>query len=150
MASPAASQFGTVLEAIWEKRSMADELYQKGDRIRREVLGNRHVDRSTANADPFAKVIQDYVTRIGWGEVWGREGLDRRSRSILNLGMLAALGKDLEMKTHIKGALKNGVTRDEIAEIFLQVALYCGAPTALECFRLAREAFEDVDANGLD
>lgn len=129
---------------------MADELYQKGDKVRREVLGNKHVDRQLANADPFASTIQDYVTRIGWGEVWGREGLDRRSRSILNLGMLAALGKDHEMKVHIKGALRNGVTRDEIAEIFLQVALYCGAPAALECFRLAREVFADVDANGME
>lgn len=129
---------------------MADELYQKGDKVRREVLGDKHVDRQLANADPFAATIQDYVTRIGWGEVWAREGLDRRSRSILNLGMLAALGKDHEMKVHIKGALRNGLTRDEIAEIFLQVALYCGAPTALECFRYAREVFAEVDANGLD
>ena len=129
---------------------MIDDLYQKGDKIRREVLGDAHVTRSLANTDPFAKTIQDYVTLIGWGEVWGREGLDRRSRSILNLGMLAALGKDHEMKIHIKGALRNGLTRDEIAEIFLQVALYCGAPAALECFRLAREVFEDVDTNGMD
>lgn len=129
---------------------MSDELYQKGDRIRREVLGDKHVERSLANADPFAAVVQDYVTRIGWGEIWGREGLDRRSRSILNLGMLAALGKDHEMKVHIKGALRNGVTREEIAEIFLQAGLYCGAPVALECFRLAREVFKDVDENGMD
>ena len=129
---------------------MADELYKTGDKVRREVLGDAHVERQIANADPFAKTIQDYVTRIGWGEIWARDGLDRRSRSILNLGMLAALGKDHEMKVHIKGALRNGLTRDEIAEIFLQVALYCGAPTALECFRLAREVFADVDANGLD
>ncbi len=129
---------------------MTDELYQKGDQIRREVLGNAHVDRSIANADPFAKTIQDYVTRIGWGEVWARPGLDRRARSILNLGMLAALGKDHEMRVHLKGALRNGVTRDEIAEIYLQVALYCGAPAALECFRIAREVFAEVDANGLD
>ncbi len=129
---------------------MADELYRTGDKVRREVLGDAHVERQIANADPFAKTIQDYVTRIGWGEIWARDGLDRRSRSILNLGMLAALGKDHEMKVHIKGALRNGLTRDEIAEIFLQVALYCGAPTALECFRLAREVFADVDANGLD
>ncbi len=124
---------------------MADDLYQTGMKIRREVLGDAHVDRSLANADEFSKVIQDYVTRIGWGEVWARPGLDRRSRSILNLGMLAALGKDHEMKVHLRGALNNGVTRDEIAEIFLQVALYCGAPTALECFRLAREVFAEVD-----
>ncbi len=129
---------------------MTNELYAKGDKVRREVLGDKHVDRQLDNADPFATTIQDYVTRIGWGEVWGRDGLDRRSRSILNLGMLAALGKDREMKVHLKGALRNGLSRDEIAEIFLQVALYCGAPTALECFRLAREVFADVDANGLD
>ena len=129
---------------------MTDALYKKGDKIRREVLGDKHVTRSLDNADPFASTIQDYVTRIGWGEVWGREGLDRRSRSVLNLGMLAALGKDHELKVHIKGALRNGLTRDEIAEVFLQAALYCGAPAALECFRLAREVFADVDANGMD
>ena len=129
---------------------MTNELYAKGDKVRREVLGDKYVDRQLANADPFATTIQDYVTRIGWGEVWDRDGLDRRSRSILNLGMLAALGKDHEMKVHLKGALRNGLSRDEIAEIFLQVALYCDAPAALECFRLAREVFADVDANGLD
>jgi 4-carboxymuconolactone decarboxylase len=126
---------------------MSDELFAKGDKIRREVLGNAHVDRSIANADPFAKVIQDYVTKNAWGEVWGREGLDRRSRSILNLGMLSALGKEHELKVHIKGALRNGITREELAEIFLQVAIYCGAPAALECFR---DVFADVDKNGLD
>jgi len=129
---------------------MTDDLWEKGDKIRREVLGDKHVERSAAKADPFAGTIQDFVTRIGWGEVWGREGLDRRSRSILNLGMLAALGKEHELKVHIKGALRNGLTRDEIAEIFLQAALYCGAPAALECFRHARDVFDDVDANGLD
>ena len=129
---------------------MSDELFAKGDTIRREVLANAHVDRSIANADPFAKVIQDYVTKNAWGEVWGREGLDRRSRSILNLGMLSALGKEHELKVHIKGALRNGITREELAEIFLQVAIYCGAPAALECFRHARDVFADVDKNGLD
>ena len=129
---------------------MTDDLFEKGDKIRREVLGNNHVDRSTANADPFAAAIQDYVTSTAWGGVWGREGLDRRSRSILNLGMLSALGKDHELKVHIKGALRNGITRDELAEIFLQVAIYCGAPTALECFRHAKEVFADIDANGMD
>lgn len=129
---------------------MADELWQTGDKIRREVLGDKHVDRSVANADPFAEVIQDYVTRIGWGEVWARDGLDRKSRSILNLGMLTALGRDHELKVHIKGALRNGVTKDEIAEIFLQAGLYCGAPAALESFRLAREVFAEVDADGID
>ncbi len=129
---------------------MSDDLFKKGDTIRREVLGDAHVDRSIANADPFAKVIQDYVTKNAWGEVWGREGLDRRSRSILNLGMLSALGKDHELKVHIKGALRNGITREELAEIFLQVAIYCGAPAALECFRHARDVFADVDKNGMD
>ena len=129
---------------------MSDELFAKGDAIRREVLGNAHVERSIANADPFAKVIQDYVTKNAWGDVWGREGLDRRSRSILNLGMLSALGKEHELKVHIKGALRNGITREELAEIFLQVAIYCGAPAALECFRHARDVFADVDKKGLD
>jgi 4-carboxymuconolactone decarboxylase len=133
-----------------EDDPMSDELFAKGDTIRREVLGNAHVDRSIANADPFAKVIQDYVTKNAWGEVWGREGLDRRSRSILNLGMLSALGKEHELKVHIKGALRNGITREELAEIFLQVAIYCGAPAALECFRHARDVFAEVDKNGLD
>ena len=125
---------------------MADELYDKGTKIRREVLGDAYVDRSLAGVDAFASDIQDYVTRIGWGEVWSRPGLDRRSRSILNLGMISALNRPHELKVHIRGALNNGISRDEIKEIFLQVALYCGAPAGLECVRLAREVFADVDA----
>ena len=126
---------------------MTDELYQTGDKIRREVLGDAHVDRSMANADEFSQVIQQHVTRAAWGQIWSRPGLDRRSRSILNLGMLAALGKEHELKVHIKGALNNGLTREEIAEIFLQVAIYCGAPAALECFRIARQAFAEIDGS---
>lgn len=127
-----------------------DDLLKKGEKIRREVLGDKHVDRSLANADGFDTLIQQHAQANAWGAVWGRDGLDRRSRSVLNLGMLAALGKDHELKVHIKGALRNGITRDEIAEIFLQVAIYCGVPAAIDCFRKAKEVFADIDANGMD
>lgn len=129
---------------------MADELYDKGMKIRREVLGDKHVDRSLANADDFGNIIQYHATANAWGTVWGREGLDRRSRSILNLGMLSALGKEHELKVHIKGALRNGLTREELGEIFLQVAIYCGVPASIECFRHAKDVFADIDANGMD
>lgn len=126
---------------------MGDDLYEKGLKIRKQVLGEAHVARSLAAAegDDFTKAVQDYVTRIGWGEIWGRPGLDRRSRSLLNLGMLSALNRSHELKVHVRGALRNGVTRDEIKEAFLQVALYCGAPAALESFRVAREVFQEMD-----
>jgi len=125
---------------------MDKELFDRGLAVRREVLGAEHVDRSIREADDFTREMQELVTQYCWGEVWTRPGLDRRSRSLLNLGMLAALNRPHELKLHVRGALNNGVTRDEIKEVFLQAAIYCGVPAALDSFRVAREVFRETDA----
>jgi len=121
------------------------EMFEKGLTLRREVLGRAHVDRSLANADDFARPLQHLVTEYGWGAVWGRPHLERKTRSMLNLAMLSALNRAHEFKVHVRGALTNGVTREEIREVLIQVALYCGAPAALESTRLAQEVFADLD-----
>ena len=116
--------------------------------VRKEVLGAEHVERSLANAKPFSKPIQSLVTEYCWGEVWTREGLDRRTRSLLNLGMLTALGRNHELGVHVKGAISNGVTVAEIQETLLQTAIYCGVPAALESFRVAEAVLEDLGVTG--
>jgi 4-carboxymuconolactone decarboxylase len=120
--------------------------FDKGLQIRREVLGSEYVDRSIASADEFTRPLQELITQYCWGEIWGRPELDRRTRSIVNLGMIAALNRPHELKLHVRGALRNGVTRVEIREILLQVAIYCGAPAALDAFRVAREVFAEEDS----
>ncbi|HEX5628152.1 MAG TPA: carboxymuconolactone decarboxylase family protein [Usitatibacteraceae bacterium] len=124
---------------------MNDETYEKGLAIRREVLGAEYADKSLANADDFNRDFYRNVIESCWGMVWGREGLDRKTRSFLNLAMLCALNRPHELKLHIAGALKNGVTRDEMKEVFLQVGAYCGAPAALDGFRIAREVFAEQE-----
>ncbi len=124
---------------------MNDETYEKGLAIRREVLGAEYADKSLANADDFNRDFYRQVIESCWGMVWGREGLDRRTRSFLNLAMLCALNRPHELKLHVAGALRNGVTRDEMKEVFLQVGAYCGAPAALDGFRIAREVFAEQD-----
>jgi 4-carboxymuconolactone decarboxylase len=123
---------------------------QAGMGVREEVLGAEHVQRSLANATSFAKPMQELVTEYCWGAVWDREGLDRRSRSILNLGMLTALGRSHELRIHLRGALNNGVTPTEIREALLQAMIYCGVPAGMEAFRAAEEvlAAEGVDLEG--
>ncbi len=125
---------------------MTDDLFEKGLEIRRAVVGSAYVDKSLAEADDFTRPLQELVTKYCWGEVWGREGLARRDRSLLNLGMIAALNRPHELKLHVRGALNNGLTRDEIREVFLQVAIYCGVPASLDSFRVAREVFVEEDA----
>jgi 4-carboxymuconolactone decarboxylase len=125
---------------------VTDDLWDKGLEIRREVVGADYVERSLAASDDFNMPLQEYITRYAWGDVWSRPGLDRRSRSILNIGMLTALNRPAELKLHLRGALRNGVSRDEIRECLLQSAVYCGAPAALDAFRTAREVFEQMDA----
>jgi len=120
------------------------ELYDRGLKVRREVLGAEYVDQQIAAADDFNRPLQNLVTEYCWGAIWNRPGLDRRTRSMLNLAMLSALNRHHEFKAHIKGALKNGVTRQEITEVLLQVAIYCGVPAGVEHFRLAREAFKEA------
>jgi len=121
------------------------ETYQAGLAVRREVLGSDYVDRSLAAADDFTGPLQDYLTEHAWGAVWTRDGLPRKTRSMLNLAMLTALNRPAELRLHLVGALRNGVTREEVREIFLQCAVYCGAPAALDAFKLARQVFAEQD-----
>ncbi len=124
---------------------MTDELYERGLKIRREVVGASYVDKSLAEADDFMRPLQELVTKYCWGEVWSRPGLERRERSLINLAMIAALNRPHELKLHIRGALRNGLTRDEIGEVFLQAAIYCGVPAALDSVRIAKEVFAESD-----
>ena len=123
-------------------------LFDEGLKTRREVLGAEYVDAAIQNADDFNLPMQEYVTQYCWGDVWNRPGLDRRTRSLLNLAMLTALNRPHELKLHVRGALNNGVTRDEIREVFLQTGVYCGVPAAIDSFRSAREVFKELDAAG--
>ena len=126
-------------------KTTREELYHRGMMIRREVLGAEYVDRSLATADDFNRPLQEFLNETCWGSVWARPGLSRKERSLLNLAMLTALNRPNELKLHVRGALNNGVTRDEMREVFLQAAIYCGAPAALESFRIAREVFAEHD-----
>ena len=123
---------------------MNKELFEKGLGIRRAVLGAEFVDNAIKTADDFNRPLQELVTEYCWGEVWGRPGMDRKTRSLLNLAMLSALNRPHEIKMHVRGALANGVTKDEIKEVFLQVAIYCGVPAAVDSFRIARETFKEM------
>ncbi len=123
---------------------MDKEMFEKGLGIRRQVLGAEYVDHALSTADDFNLPLQELVTQYCWGEVWGRPGLDKKTRSMLNLGMLSALNRPHEIKAHIRGALANGVSKDEIKEVFLQVAIYCGVPAAVDSFRIARETFKEL------
>jgi 4-carboxymuconolactone decarboxylase len=119
--------------------------FDRGLEIRRAVLGAEYVDAAMQNADDFNKPMQELTTEYCWGYVWGREGLDRKTRSLLNLAMISALNRPHELKIHVAGALRNGVTRDEIREVFMQVAIYCGVPAGVDSFRTAREVFAQMD-----
>jgi 4-carboxymuconolactone decarboxylase len=123
---------------------MNKELFDRGLKTRREVLGAEYVDASIRNADDFNMPMQEMVTQYCWGDVWNRPGLDRRTRSFLNLAMLTALNRPHELKLHVRGAINNGVTKDEIREVFLQAAIYCGVPAAIDSFRVAREVFKEM------
>lgn len=123
---------------------MEKEMFEKGLGIRRDVLGAEFVDNALATADDFNRPLQELVTQYCWGEVWGRPGLDRKTRSLLNLAMLSALNRPHEIKMHIRGALNNGLSKDDIREVFLQVAIYCGVPAAVDSFRIAREVFKEM------
>jgi 4-carboxymuconolactone decarboxylase len=120
--------------------------YEQGLQVRREVLGATHVDKSLADATEFSSAMQELVTEYCWGAVWTREGLDRKTRSLLNLGMLTALNRMHELGAHVRGALTNGCTEDEIRETLLQTAIYCGVPAALESFRVAQRVIEEQRA----
>ncbi|HWP35685.1 MAG TPA: carboxymuconolactone decarboxylase family protein [Thermodesulfobacteriota bacterium] len=115
--------------------------YEAGKALRAEVLGPEYVARSFAEADEFTRPLQELITEYCWGAVWTRPGLDRKTRSLLNLAMLAAMGRTHELALHLRGALRNGCTKEEIREVFLQVAVYAGTPAALEAFRTAKAVF---------
>jgi 4-carboxymuconolactone decarboxylase len=124
---------------------MDQRTFDKGMEVRTAVLGEAYVQAALQNADEFSQPLQDLVTEYCWGAVWAREGLSLRTRSMLNLAMISALNRPDELRTHLQGALNNGVTRDEIREIFLQVAIYAGMPAAVDSFRAAREVFVELD-----
>jgi len=125
---------------------MGKDLYQRGEQIRREVLGEEYVRHSAASTDAFSEPMRSFAIRNLWGDVWDRPGLDRRARSLINLAMLASMNRPAELKLHLRGALNNGVTREEIAEVFLQVALYCGVPTGSDATRIAKQFLAEYDA----
>ncbi|HEY7805906.1 MAG TPA: carboxymuconolactone decarboxylase family protein [Croceibacterium sp.] len=124
---------------------MDKDLYDKGMKIRREVLGDAYVDRALAKSNAFNEPLQELVATYCWGWTWGREGLPRRDRSLINLAMIAILNRHNELKAHIRGALNNGLSREEIREVLLQVGIYGGIPAAVDSFRIANEAFAELD-----
>lgn len=127
-----------------------DDLFEVGLRIRREVVGEEYVDRAfeRAEADGFSLDFQRLVTEYCWGAAWGRPTLSRRDRSLLNLAMIGTMGRSQEMKLHLRGAVRNGCTRDEIADALIQLAIYAGIPAGVEAFRLANEVFQEIDDEG--
>ena len=126
---------------------MNDELFDRGLEIRKSVLGKEYVEKSIASADDFNMPLQRLVTEYCWGAVWGREELPKKTRSMLNLAMLSCLNRPHELKIHVQGALRNGLSKTEIREILLHVAIYAGVPAAVDSFRVAREAIAEYEKN---
>ncbi|MFO7772167.1 MAG: carboxymuconolactone decarboxylase family protein [Roseovarius gahaiensis] len=124
---------------------MDNETYEKGLEIRRATLGDEYVDKALANADEFGRDYQELVTTYCWGEIWGREGLDRKTRSTINIAMIASLNRQHELAAHIRGAINNGLTPDEIKEILLQVGIYAGVPAMVDSFRVARTVLGEMN-----
>lgn len=125
--------------------SNVSKSFERGLKTRREVLGDEYVDKSVNAATEYTFPMQELVTEYCWDTIWNRPGLDRRSRSILNLGMIAALGRKDELKLHVRGALRNGITKDELREIFMQITIYCGVPAGIDSFRTAQEVMAEFD-----
>lgn len=125
------------------KGKSGNEMFEKGLAIRRKVLGDEYVSASIDGANEFTWPLQQLVTEYCWGAVWSRPGLSLRDRSLINLSMITALNRPHELKLHINGALNNGITKEEILEVLLQAGIYCGAPAALDSFRVAREVFRE-------
>ncbi|NDJ57410.1 4-carboxymuconolactone decarboxylase [Enterobacteriaceae bacterium 4M9] len=122
-----------------------DERYQQGMEVRRAVLGDAHVDRTLNNLSPLNEEFQNFITRYAWGETWTREGLSRHTRSMITIAMLIALNREAELKMHLRAAFNNGVTRDELKELIMHSALYCGLPAANATLHLAQQVFDEVD-----
>jgi 4-carboxymuconolactone decarboxylase len=128
-----------------KETSMKDkEAFDKGLKTRREVLGADYVDAAIKNADDFNMPMQELVTDYCWNGIWNRPGLDRRTRSMLNLAMITALNRPHELKLHVRGAINNGLSKNDIQEVFLQTAIYCGVPAAIDSFRSAKEVFKEM------
>ncbi|MGA7563904.1 MAG: 4-carboxymuconolactone decarboxylase [Desulfobaccales bacterium] len=125
---------------------MTKELFEAGLKVRRQVLGAEYVDAAISQADDFSRPLQELVTEYCWGAVWTRPGLSRKTRSLINLAMLTALNRPHEVELHVRGALNNGCTKEEIMEVLLQTAIYCGVPAAVDSFRLARKVFSEIEA----
>jgi 4-carboxymuconolactone decarboxylase len=124
---------------------MDKERFELGDKLRRDVLGDAYVDQSLTSANDFNRPFQELVTEFCWGTCWGDPTLEPRERSLLNLGMIAALGKMHEFELHVRGALKNGVSHDELRAALMQIAVYCGIPVGVDCFRVARRVLAELD-----
>ena len=124
---------------------MSREMFERGLELRKSVLGKDYVENSLKNADDFNRPMQELSTEYCWGWCWGREGLSKKERSMINLAMISALNRPHELKLHVKGAVTNGVSREQIREILLQVAVYCGIPAGIDSFRIAREALAEID-----
>jgi 4-carboxymuconolactone decarboxylase len=122
---------------------MTDDPYDEGMRVRREVLGDQHVDRAVENTTDFTEPFQDFITRFAWGSVWARDGLDRRTRSAITLAALTALGREHELAMHVRAAGTNGLTPDEISEVLLHTAVYAGVPAANAAFAIAQRVLEE-------
>lgn len=122
---------------------MATDLFEKGLEVRRAVLGKEYVDKSISDADDFTQPLQELVTEYCWGSIWTRPGLPRKTRSLINLAMLTALNRPHEVKLHLRGALNNGCSKEEIMEVLLQTAIYCGVPAAVDSFRTAKEFLQE-------
>jgi len=125
---------------------MDQKRYEAGLAVRRAVLGDEYVDKATRNVDDFNRKFQELVSEFCWGECWTDETLSHRERSILNLGMIAALGRMQEFELHFRGALRNGMTRDELRAVLTQIAVYCGIPAGIDAFRTARKVLAELDA----
>ena len=122
---------------------MSEDVHGRGMEVRREVLGDEHVDRAVENTTPFTADFQDFITRYAWGEIWTRPGLDRRTRSAITITALVALGHHNELAMHVRAALRNGLTPDEIKEVLLQAAIYCGVPAANSAFAIAQQVLDE-------
>lgn len=127
---------------------MDEPLQRAGERVRRDVLGDAYVDRAMAAADDFSRPFQQMVNEYCWGQCWADDALDRRQRSLLNLGMIAALGRMHEFELHLRGAIRNGLSDAELQAALIQIAVYCGIPAGVECFRIARKIRHEIAADG--
>ena len=124
-----------------------DQQFEDGLRVRKQVMGEPFVDKAFANVDEFTRPLQEYITRNAWGTVWCRDGLDFKTRSLITLSMLTALGRTQELKGHVRGALNNGASMEEIREVLLHATVYCGVPLAVDAFRAAQEVLQEVARN---